>query len=308
MNDTENIGFEDFETALFGDDYQTDTDDGEFEETETEDTEDGEEAEVSADDDSEADEEEEAEAEEETEDPDEGAEEDGEAEKPDAQQPQTFTLKVNKEEKTVTLDEMTALAQKGADYDRVKENYSKSQQTIQELQAKLTEASANQNAIDILNMIAEKSNASLDQLAESLYVNMRKSAGASEDAAREELKSAKLEKELNSYKSRKEEQKDDADSRAQRDMEDFRKEYPDVQLTKDLIQKMTADIQNGMTLTTAYRKYERAQEQARIAELERKLAAKTQNDKNKSRSPGSQKDSGARRARDTFADFMSEFN
>jgi hypothetical protein len=212
-------------------------------------------------------------------------------------------LKVNKEEKTVTLEEMTALAQKGADYDRVKENYSKSQQTIQDLQAKLTEATANQSAIDILNTIAEKSGASLEQLAESLYVNMRKSAGASEDAAREELKSAKLEKELNSYKARKDEQKDDADSRAQRDMEEFRKEYPDVQLTKDLIQKLTPDIQNGMSLNTAYRKYERAQEQSRIAELERKLAAKQQNDKNKSRSPGSQKDSGGRRSRSEYEEF-----
>jgi hypothetical protein len=198
---------------------------------------------------------------------------------------------------------MTALAQKGADYDRVKENYSKSQQTIQDLQAKLTEATANQAAIDILNTIAEKSGASLEQLAESLYVNMRKSAGASEDAAREELKSARLEKELNSYKSRKDEQKDDADSRAQRDMDDFRKEYPDVQLTKELIQKLTPDIQNGMSLSTAYRKYERAQEQNRIAELERKLAAKQQNDKNKSRSPGSQKDSGGRRSRSEYEEF-----
>jgi hypothetical protein len=302
MNENESIGFEEFESALFGGDNQIDVDDNDIEETETDDTEDGDVIDDQADDETEVDEETETDEE----DPDEGADEDGEEEKPDEEQkdaPQTFTLKVNKEEKTVTLEEMTALAQKGADYDRVKENYSKSQQTIQDLQAKLTEATANQAAIDILNTIAEKSGASLEQLAESLYVNMRKSAGASEDAAREELKSARLEKELNSYKSRKDEQKDDADSRAQRDMDDFRKEYPDVQLTKELIQKLTPDIQNGMSLSTAYRKYERAQEQNRIAELERKLAAKQQNDKNKSRSPGSQKDSGGRRSRSEYEEF-----
>jgi hypothetical protein len=58
-----------------------------------------------------------------------------------------------------------------------------------------------------------------------------------------------------------------------------------------------------MSLSTAYRKYERAQEQNRIAELERKLAAKQQNDKNKSRSPGSQKDSGGRRSRSEYEEF-----
>ena len=308
MNENETVGFEDFENALFGGDYQIDNDDGDFEEVETDDTEDGNVIDDSADDDTAHEPTEEPESDEddsegeEPTDPDEGAEE-AKEEPESGNGEQMFTLKVNKEEKQVTLDEMTALAQKGADYDRVKENYTKSQQNVQDLQAKLDALNAHQSALDILTMVAEKSGASIDQLAESIYVNLRKSAGASEDAAREELKSAKLERELNSYKAQKKQTEDDADSRAKRDMDAFQQEYPDVQLTRDLIQKLTADIQNGMSLSAAYRKFERAQETAKIAELERKLAAKAQNDKNKKQSPGSQKDSGGRRTRSDYEEF-----
>ena len=307
MNENETVGFEDFESALFGGDYQIDGD-GEFEEHETDDTEDGNVIDDSADDDTAREPAEEPESGEddsegeEPTDPDEGAEE-AKEEPESGNGEQMFTLKVNKEEKQVTLDEMTALAQKGADYDRVKENYTKSQQNVQDLQAKLDALNAHQSALDILTMVAEKSGASIDQLAESIYINLRKSAGASEDAAREELKSAKLERELNSYKAQKKQSEDDADSRAKRDMDAFQQEYPDVQLTRDLIQKLTADIQNGMSLSAAYRKFERAQETAKIAELERKLAAKAQNDKNKKQSPGSQKDSGGRRTRSDYEEF-----
>ena len=308
MNENETVGFEDFENALFGGDYQIDNDDGDFEEVETDDTEDGNVIDDSADDDTAHEPTEEPESDEddsegeEPTDPDEGAEE-AKEEPESGNGEQMFTLKVNKEEKQVTLDEMTALAQKGADYDRVKENYTKSQQNVQDLQAKLDALNAHQSALDILTMVAEKSGASIDQLAESIYINLRKSAGASEDAAREELKSAKLERELNSYKAQKKQTEDDADSRAKRDMDAFQQEYPDVQLTRDLIQKLTADIQNGMSLSAAYRKFERAQETAKIAELERKLAAMAQNDKNKNQSPGSQKDSGGRRTRSDYEEF-----
>ncbi|MGM9589412.1 MAG: hypothetical protein ACI3V0_04465 [Faecousia sp.] len=216
---------------------------------------------------------------------------------------QTFTLKVNKEERTVTLEEMTALAQKGADYDRVKEQNTKHQQTIEDLRSKLEGVSSQQAVLDILDTIAQKSGSTLKQLAESLYVNFRKSAGASEDVAREELKSARLEKELNGYKAKQtqqQEQEKDSESRVRRDVEEFRREYPSVEITEELVNKLAPDIQNGMSLSAAYRKYEKAQDSAKIAELERKLAAKAQNDKNKKRSPGSQKDSGGRSSKSDY--------
>ena len=234
------------------------------------------------------------------------------AEKPDGDTnaDQTFTIKVNKEERTVGIDEMKALAQKGADYDRIKEQNAQKQQTIDTLQAKLDGISSQQGALDILGIVAEKSGSTLEQLAESLYVNFRRTAGASEETAREELKSAKLEKELNAFKAQKtqqQEQESGGEARAKQDLADFQREYPDVAITEELVDKLISDIQSGMSLSAAYRKYEKAQDAERIADLERKLAAEKKNAENKKKSPGSQIDSGSRQKADIFDEFMAAF-
>lgn len=295
MHENEDFGFEDFESALFDDDYQTDDDTGTDDSDATETDDDPQDTDSDGEDGDEGDDSDEEDDTDDSEEDDADGGDEGEDGNTDADK--TFTIKVNKEERKVTLEEMTTLAQKGADYDRVKEQNTRHQQTIADLQTKLEGVSSQQAALDILGTIAQRSNLSLDQLAESLYINFRKQAGASEAVAREELKSAKLEKELNSYKAKQtqqQEQETDAEARARRDLEDFAREYPDVELTEELVDKLVPDIQNGMSLSAAYRKHEKAQDSARIAELERKLAAKAQNDKNKKRSPGSQKDSGGR--------------
>ncbi len=304
MHENEDFGLEEFESALFDDDYQTgddnDTDDSNVTETDDDSQDTGSDDQ----DDAEGDDSDEDEETDDSE--DDGADGDGEGDKGNTNADGTFTIKVNKEERKVTLEEMTTLAQKGADYDRVKEQNTKHQQTIADLQSKLEGVSSQQAVLDILGTIAQRSNSTLEQLAESLYINFRKSAGASEDVAREELKSAKLEKELNSYKAKQtqqQEQETDAEARAKRDLEDFAREYPEVELTEELVDKLVPDIQNGMTLSAAYRKYEKAQDSARIAELERQLAAKAQNDKNKKRSPGSQQDSGGRNSMSDYEEF-----
>lgn len=307
MNENENVGFDDFENALFGDDYQFD-DDSDSEEVDTDDTEEEETEESEEGSEAEGEEDEPADEAEEESDAEDSEEEDAEGEEPtgDTDAGQTFTIKVNKEERQVSLEEMTTLAQKGADYDRVKEQNAKSQQTIQDLQAQLEGYTGRKNVLEILDIVAEKTGTKLEDLAEMLYVSVRKGAGASEEVAKEELKSAKLEKELNGIKAQQtksQQTKDDAQERAQRDLEEFQRNYPDVELTDALVAKLTADIAKGMSLSAAYRKMEKAQDAARIQELERQLAAKAQNDKNKKRSPGSQKDSGGRRTRSDYEEF-----
>lgn len=298
MDEREDLGFEDFESALFDDDYHID-DEADAEVNIDSESDDAQEIDAP-----EATEEETEEDSVETEEESEVETEEGDAGTTDAEQ--MFTIKVNKEERQVNLEEMTALAQKGADYDRVKEQAAQLRQANTDLQAKLDGMTPNQGALDILSIVAEKGGVSLEQLAESLYVNFRKSAGASEDVAREELKSAKLEKELNAYKAKQtqqQEQEANTETRVQKELEDFQAEYPDIELTEELVNKLLPDIQKGMRLTAAYRKYEKIQDAAKIAELERKLSAKAQNDKNKRSSPGSQQDSGGRRAKSDYEEF-----
>ena len=230
---------------------------------------------------------------------------DGEPDKPDADQ--TFTIKVNKEERNVGLAEMTALAQKGADYDRVKEQHTADQQTIQELR---TQLDGQKDVMEIMGILAEKTGTPLNDLAEMLYVSYRKGAGSTETEAKLELQNARLQKGLNAAAAEKDKQKEAEESsqnRAQREVEEFRRSYPDVEFTDELVSKLTPDVQAGMTLLSAYQKYETAQKEARIAELERQLAAEKKNRENRSTSPGSQKDSGGQRGKSDFDDFMSAF-
>lgn len=294
--ENEDFGLDAFESALFGDDYQTGTEDGveTIEETETQEPEE------------EASSEEEAEGAEAAESGENPEDEDGQGEESEGadgtEDKNLFTLKVNKQEKQVTLEEMTALAQKGMDYDRVKAQNAAHQQTIQALQEKADALDKNQEILDVLNLVAEGSKIPADQVVESLYISFRKQAGVSADAARLELKNARLDKELSAAKQQTEKadsqrRTDEASERLRRDMAEFQQEYPDVELTDEVVEKLSGDIKSGMSLTAAYRKMERAQEAERVAELERQLAAEKQNKKNRRSSPGSQRDSGGRQGK-----------
>lgn len=306
-------GFEEFDAGLFGDEYH-DAPDSDVDTVETE----TEEADDTL---SEASEEPES-----GENPtDESAEEVEEAPTEEGSEPeskaneQMFEYKVNKEARKLNLadeqDRATAreLMQKGSDYDRVKEQSAQRQKTIESMQEQITALSGNQHSIDVLSMIAEKSGSKMDELVEQLYINFRRSGGASEDAARAELENLSLQKQLDAVNAEKEKQKEtesDNDARFRRDVEEFQREYPDIPITNELVEKLVPDIQNGLSLTAAYRKSEQASAaektaalEKRIQELEHQLEAAQQNAKNKKKSPGSQVDSGGRRSKSDFEVF-----
>lgn len=224
-----------------------------------------------------------------------------------AAQPDTFTLKVNKEERTVNREEVIALAQKGADYDRVKGQLAESSTTIQQLQSQIGKY---QNAIDILEMISADSGKNVDELVEQMHLNMLTMGGKTEAEAKAEIRAIKAERALNAAKSQESSQKaaqDDSAGRAQREVAEFRKRFPDVDLSQELCNELMADVKSGMTLSDAYQKREMARKDAEIAELNRKLDAEKQNKKNRATTPGSQNDSGGRREKSDFDDFMSAF-
>ena len=138
-----------------------------------------------------------------------------------------------------------------------------------------------------------------------------KKQGLSEDAAKERLERLKAEKENAQLKAAQKAtetpaQEDDA-QRVRRELDEFRTAYPKVELSEELLGKLMPDVATGKSLTDAYRSYEAAQKDSRIAELERQLAAEKQNKENRASSPGSQKDSGGQRTKDDFDDFFSAF-
>ncbi len=212
-----------------------------------------------------------------------------EAEKPAAEE--TFTLKINKEERTCTREEVISLAQKGADYDRIK--------------GKLAEQ---QGTMDLLTEFAKESGMELPALLDDLWMNLWKKQGLSEDTAKERLERRKLERENAALKAAQNPEtpaEETPKEKAQRELADFQKAFPDVPLSDELYEKLKQDIvHGGFSMTDAYRRMKDRDQQDRIKELEAQLAAKKQNSANKAGSPGSQKDSGGRRTKSDFDDFM----
>ena len=149
-------------------------------------------------------------------------------------------------------------------------------------------------------------------LLEMLMVSaIAKKDNLSEDVARERYLRQKAEKEnaaLRQATASGEAEEETSQQRAQREIADFRKSYPDVPLTDELLKALMPDVQKGVSFKDAYERRESALKDARIEELEAQLAAEKQNKRNRAASPGSQKDSGGRREKTDFDDFVSAFS
>jgi len=306
MDENMDMDFGDFFSGFEGDEYQADT----TEQTDsTEPAEETAEAEETLDNAQEAKEDSEsaetAEQESNQEAGKDGAEETAEAEK--AEEKRTFeNLKVNGEIRSCTYEEAPAWIQKGMDYDRVKGQLEASRKTEQELRSQLD---SQKEIMEILNLISEQNNTPLKDLGDQLYVNFQRANGKTETEARQNLEFARLKKENEALKNQQIQKPaaEDVSDRVQREVEEFRKHFPDVQLTEELCSSLTSDIQAGMSLTNAYLKHENARKDSEKAELEQKLAAMEQNRKNRSKSPSSQRDSGGQRTKDAMDDFFSAF-
>ena len=292
----ESMSHDDFFSAFEGESYQSPTEDVTEEvETETETEVAGESAEEV---------EEAADGEEAQEDADEQeAEEDAAEEQP---ADDLFTIKVNKEERTVTREEMITLAQKGADYDRVKaaaEQAKTDNTALKEQNAKM------QEAFDLLTDLANESKITVPELLRVFRVNRFKGQGLSEEAAKERVAREDAEKELQTFKAQQEAAQNLSDNdRAKRDVEEFRKMYPDVQLTEELVASLIDDVRGGMTMTQAYQRREAAKKDEEIRALKAELEAEKKNRENRASSPGSQKDSGAKRVKTQFDAFFGAYD
>ena len=229
-------------------------------------------------------------------------------------QEQKFTIKVNKESREVGLPEMTELAQKGADYDRVKGQLAAARDDLEKAKAQFEES---RKISELLKRISDDVGVSAEDMLRRVHINWRMNKGESEKEAIAHIESENAKRELNELKERQNQEKANSESvqeRASREIAEFRKEYPDVELTKELIDEMMADVQGGMTLTNAYRKIETAKKdaeadnlRAEIQRLQQQLAAEKQNKKNRSNSPGSQTDAGGRNAKSDFDEFAEAF-
>ena len=199
--------------------------------------------------------------------------------------PEKYTIKVNGKEESYTLEELTTLAQKGADYDRLKadnELIRKNTERISELAR-----SRNTTVDEIITQAEEGYKAAQFEELYQKYLN----DGIEEDVA-EMLANKDLE--LEAARADIPQPTEEEISR-QRDIQLFNSLYPDVK-AEDIPESVFEDISKGMTLVEAYQKHVIADEKA-------KAAVDAQNKKNAAKSMGS-----ARTAQSENNDpFLSEF-
>jgi hypothetical protein len=224
------------------------------------------------------------------------------------QMSEMFTIKVNKEERQVTREELIALAQKGADYDRVKSQYDKGKTDNQALNDQLAKT---QQVYDVIEQIAKETGVEIPKLLDTFQIRrLMDKEGLSEKEATERLGRLKAENQLKLIQESKQQTKsaeDERKERADREVKEFKENFPDIDISSLPVERMAKDIAAGMSMTQAYLKFQNQQQQEQIEKLNQQLKAQEQNKKNKASSPGSVSDSGTRKNKDQFDDFFSAF-
>lgn len=222
-------------------------------------------------------------------------------------EPQKFSIKYNHETREVDLPEMTALAQKGADYDRIRGKLEEAQAGQAALQKTVDEQAP---VLEVLQLAAKDAGVDVADLVETIHVGLLKGRGMTEAEAKAEIRAAKAEKAMNDLKNKpasEEKAEDPNQERAKREIAEFQAAFPDVSLNQETLDKLAPDVQGGMTLTSAYLKLENSRLKTELAESQRKLEAEKQNQRNKQKAAPGQTDSGGGRSRDSFDDFFDAF-
>lgn len=196
-----------------------------------------------------------------------------------ADQPELFTIKNRDEQRQVTREELVSMAQKGWDYDKVREERDQLRQYRAETDP----------AMEVIKRYAARSNMSVSEYLDYCRKQELIATGMSEKDAAQKVSFDKERAELDRQRAEldaRDQQANDARRMAQeqakarqKDIESFYKAYPKVD-PKSIPQEVWDAVKSGDTLTNAYTRYENQRLQAEIAALK-------QNNKNKSQSPGS---------------------
>ena len=210
---------------------------------------------------------------------------------------QTFTLNYLGAEKVVSKDEAVTLAQKGMDYDRIRQKHEDT----------LSELTTAKDKLSFFEQMASSQGKTLDQLIDSVMAEQLATREGIDPAVA--LGRVQLERERKQLEAEKAKLAKGADEQAlaekkrQDDITAFQNEYPDVfaKLATDknaIPATVWEDVNKGETLVAAYAKYERAQLKAELERAKAEAEQIKQKQINKSRSTGSQSTKGAGSERD----------
>jgi hypothetical protein len=209
----------------------------------------------------------------------------------EADQPLTFTLKHLDEVRTVDKDEVVKLAQKGLDYDRIRNERDQLREYRKE----------NDRLVSFIKERAAKSGMTPDTFLDLLYKQELMASGMDEQSAIRQIALEKREAALNAKEAvlseaeakqkaesertlREAEEKKKREEQQKADMQRFLQKFPDVK-PEEIPQEVWAAVRNGEMITHAYAEY-------RLKQLEAELSALKQNQKNQQTSTGSMQTKG----------------
>lgn len=203
------------------------------------------------------------------------------------QKAETFTLRYMKQDKSYSKDEVTSLAQKGLDYDRIRAERDELKKSAPELNEYKTfvEELAKDAGMDVADLI--------ECIRADRLVKQEREAGRTitDTAAREQIRREKTARDKDSAEQDEEApaaeeppKKEESHTSKEDDIRAFCEEYPEVD-PKDIPKEVWDKVRDGFSLSAAYAKHQNKVLEDRIKVLE-------QNEKNKNRSTGSRKSSG----------------
>lgn len=200
--------------------------------------------------------------------------------------PEEFTLKHLSEAKTVNRDEVISLAQRGLDYDRVKEKLTAANEQLDALKGA-------DEKLAFFKELADSQGKTLDQFIEATaaaVLSQNKNIPF-DDALKEiqfEFEKKRFAKEKTDWE-KKQSDRQSADDSRNADIDAFMRQYPEAAKDPQSIPKeVWEDVEKNGSLVAAYGRYMDKQKDAKIAELTRQLEQQKQQNDNRKRSTGSQ--------------------
>lgn len=201
------------------------------------------------------------------------------------EQDQLFELKHLDETRSVGREEVITLAQKGMDYDRVRQKYDAAKPAVEWYEK-------NSDTVKWLEEMAAEQNMSLAEMvdetrAEIMARKTNQSVAVCRGIVANERKALELEARQKAMEATSQ------NSRIDADVKEFLQAYPDVGRDPNGIpQEVWDDVKKGESLLNAYRAYENRQLKEQLKNERAQAERRAQEEKNKARSTGSQSTQG----------------
>ena len=215
-------------------------------------------------------------------------------------QAESFVLKHLGEEKSVSRDEVVQLAQKGMDYDRIREKWDGVKDDVARLRmyeaflGELAEARGGdkEHIVEAINDLIDETRIRTMLAAAEADGKELSPAAAAQQAVRKRTEFAPAVPAVDPEEARQE--------KSQMEVKRLLDEYPDVQAT-DIPKEVWDDMnRHDGDLLGAYQRFENRKLKEELKALKKDLEAEKQQKKNKARSTGSTKSVGSSAGRDAF--------